>query len=103
MPRRPILVPNLMKPLRASRLKSSLRPSCKQTRTLDRDIQSKSCCLSCRKYADATLTETFGPLTLASEEKTVPVGCPSITGSPDRRLQAAHTGGLSFLILSSGL
>src|SRR6516164_132269 len=39
MPRRPIFEPNLMKPLRASRLRSSLRPSCRQTRTLDRDIR----------------------------------------------------------------
>jgi len=30
MPRGPIFMPNLMKPLRASRLRSSLRPSCRQ-------------------------------------------------------------------------
>jgi hypothetical protein len=39
MPRRPIFVPNVMKPLRASRLRSSLRPSCRQIHTLDRDIR----------------------------------------------------------------
>ena len=58
-----------------------------------------SLCSSCRvknwgKYADAT--EILGRLTLASEEQTIPVDARRGASQSDE-LQAAHTGGLSFL------
>ena len=40
IPRRPTFAPRFMKPFRASRFKSSLNPSCRQTRSRGRDIQA---------------------------------------------------------------
>src|SRR5215831_1347327 len=125
MPVGPIFVPNLMKPLRASRLRSSLRPSCRQTRTLDRDIrlaflsslkirsgitspQSAACravfllgaCGESSRHAGsrgkyAGRKRLLKSLTRGSETQTMPVDARRGASQSDE-LQAAHTGGLFF-------
>jgi hypothetical protein len=47
---------------------------------------------------DATRTETLGPLTLASEELTVAVGCLVLRASRYQRLEAAHRA--AFFLIS---